>query len=152
MLNHTLPSIEEFAAYLDGNLSQQEMQQFSQLAANNGALQQLLNANSVVDDTLYGLTDTDLQLPSDLVSADFDLPTIPSEEVSALVSLSPESADDMFAAACADDEVSISSDINSDDHTTIGEDIHDDSSLTMSDNDCFDSNDLSSSSFDDNIY
>lgn len=77
MLKHTsLPSIEEFATYLDGNLSANDMQQFTQLAAHDGALHQLLDANSLVDETLNGLTDTDLQLPSDLMSADFELPTI----------------------------------------------------------------------------
>lgn len=45
MLKHTsLPSIEEFAAFLDGNLSANDMQQFTQLAAHDDALHQLLHA------------------------------------------------------------------------------------------------------------
>ena len=52
MLSHTLPSIEEFAAFLDGNLSRNEMQQFSEIAADNDALRQLLDANSIIDETL----------------------------------------------------------------------------------------------------
>lgn len=55
MLKHTsLPSIEEFAAFLDGNLSANDMQQFTQLAAHDNALHQLLHANSVIDDTFDG--------------------------------------------------------------------------------------------------
>ena len=153
MLNHTLPSIEEFAAFLDGNLSQNDMQQFSELAAHNGALHQLLHANSVVDETLNGFSDADLQLPTDLMSCDFELPEIPSsEDASVLVSLSPKPTHDMFVAACADDDVSTFSDINQDDQTTIGEDLHDASSLTMPDNEGLDNNDDVLGSFSDDIY
>lgn len=153
MLNHTsLPSIEEFAAFLDGNLLQGDMQQFSQLAAHNGALHQLLQANSVVDDTLDGFTDADLQLPVDLVNTDFKLPEMSSsDDASTLVSLSPEPMDDMLVAACADDDVSAFSDINQDEHITIGEDILDNSSQTMPDNDGFDNNDDLSGSFSNDI-
>ena len=149
MLKHTsLPSIEEFAAFLDGNLSANDMQQFTQLAAHDDALHQLLHATSVVDDTLDGLTDADLQLPADLMNADFELPEIPSsDDASMLVSLSPEPMDDMLVAACADDDVSAYSDINQDEHITIGEDILDNSTLTMPDNDGFDNNDDLSGSF-----
>lgn len=153
MLNHTLPSIEAFAAFLDGNLSQNDMQQFSLLAAHNGALHQLLDANSLVDDTLNGLTDTDWQLPSDLMSADFELPTIPSsEEASSLISLSPDPMDDLFAAACATDDVSMFSDMGQDGSATIGEDVHDASSLTPPDNDGFDCSDDLSGAFSDDLF
>ena len=151
MLNHTLPSIEEFAAFLDGNLSQNEMHQFSQFVEHDETLHQLLDANSVVDDTFNGFTDAELQLPSDLVGADFELPTIPSEEVSTLVSLSPEPVDDMLVTACSDNDVSMFSEINQDDNTTIGEGMHDDSLLTTPDNDGFDNNNDSSDTFSDNI-
>lgn len=152
MLNHTLyPSIEEFAAFLDRNLSQSEMQQFSQLVAHDDALQLLLDANSVVNDTLNGFTDADLQLPSDLVGEDFELPTTSSEDLSSLVSLSSESTDDLFIAACTDYDVAMSPNMNQDDETSIGEDIQDDSSLATLDNDSFDNNDELSGSFSDNI-
>ena len=151
MFNHTIPSIEEFAAFLDGNLSQNEMHQFSQFAEQDETLHQLLDANSVVDDTLNGFTDAELQLPSDLVGVDFELPTIPSEEVSTLVSLSPEPVDDMLVTACSDNDVSMFSEINQDDNTTIGEGMHDDSLLTTPDNDGFDNNNDSSDTFSDNI-
>lgn len=151
MFNHTIPSIEEFAAFLDGNLSQSEMRQFSQFAEQDETLHQLLDANSVVDESLNGFTDAELQLPSDLVGVDFELPTIPSEEVSTLVSLSPEPVDDMLVTACSDNDVSMFSEINQDDNTTIGEGMHDDSLLTTPDNDGFDNNNDLSDSFSDNI-
>lgn len=153
MLKHTsLPSIEEFAAFLDGNLSANDMQQFTQLAAHDDALHQLLHANSVVDDTLDGFKDADLQLPADLMYADFELPEIPSsDDASTLVSPSPEPMGDMRDAACADDDISAYSDINQDEHITIGKDIFDNSSLTMPDNDGFDNNDDLSGSFSNDI-
>lgn len=76
MDKHSLPSIEEFAAFLDGNMSQSEMLQFSQLAEHNGTLNQLLDSCSEVDNTLAGFTDTDLQLPQQLTDSDFELPDI----------------------------------------------------------------------------
>lgn len=151
MFNHTIPSIEEFAAFLDGNLSQNEMHQFSQFAEQDETLHQLLDANSVVDDTLNGFTDAELQLPSDLVGADFELPTISSEDVSTLVSLSPEPKEDMLVAACSDDDVSMFSGIDQDDHTNTVDDMHDDSSLATSGDDGFGNSDDLSDSFSDNI-
>ena len=140
MLSHTLPSIEEFAAFLDGNLSQNEMQQFSEIAVDNDALRQLLDANSVINETLNNMTEADLQLPSDLAETDFDLPTILPGEVSALVALSPEPVDDVLVAAC--------SDIEQDDHVIIGEGMYNDSSQTTPDDNGFDSSgDLSDSFF-----
>ena len=153
MLKHTsLPSIEEFAAFLDGNLSANDMQQFTQWAAHDDALHQLLHANSVVDDTLDGLTDADLQLPADLMNADFELPEIPSsDDASMLVSLSPEPMDDKLVAACADDDVSMFSGIDQDDHTNTVDDMHDDSSLATSHDDGFGNSDDLSDTFSDNI-
>lgn len=150
MLNHTLPSIEEFAAYLDGNLSQDGMRQFSQFAEHDETLHQLLNANAIVDESLNALTDADMQLPSDLAGADFELPIIPDDHVSTLVSLSPEPMDDMLVAACAHD-VSMFSEMNQDDHTVAGDGMQDESSQTMPDNDGFDSNDDMAGLFSDNI-
>ena len=59
-----LPSIEKFAAYLDGNLSQDEMLQFSQLATHNEDLMNLIEANAAVNETLASCNETDLQLPA----------------------------------------------------------------------------------------
>ena len=76
MFKHSLPSIEKFAAYLDGNLSQSEMQQFSQLAEHDSVLNQLIDASDAVDDTIAGFTDDDLQLPNEIIGSDFVLPDV----------------------------------------------------------------------------
>ena len=140
MFKQSLPSIEKFAAFLDGNLSQSEMQQFSQLAEHDSALHQLLKASSVVDNTLADYSDSDLQLAPEIVSLDFELPMIPAEGITPLVTLTPEPIDDMLvaAAACADEDVSMFSSDNPDNHLTIGDEIHNDSSHLMPENDGFD--------------
>lgn len=152
MFKQSLPSIEQFAAFLDGNLSQSEMHQFSQMAEHDGALHQLLDASSVVDNTIAGFTDSDLQLPPEIVGSDFELPTIPAEGISPLVTLSPEPMDDVLvaAAACADD-ISMFSDVTHDDHPTIGDELHTDSSHLMSEDDGLSSNDDLSGSLPDDL-
>ena len=101
MHKHSLPSIEKFAAYLDGNLSQSELQQFSQLAEHDGVLQELLNASSVVDDTIAAFSDTDLQLPPEIADSSFEIPTIPAYGISQFETLTLESHDDLLEASAA---------------------------------------------------
>lgn len=154
MFKHSLPSIELFAAYLDGNLSHSEMRQFSQLAEHDSTLHRLLDASSVIDDTIENFTNIDLQLPSDLIGSDFELPTIPADGVSQLVTLSPEPMDDMLVAAVAyaNEDVSMFSDVNQEDHLTIGGELqHDDPSRLMPEDDGFDGNDNLSVSLSDDL-
>lgn len=76
MDSHSFPSIEKFAAFLDGNLSHDEMKQFSQLAANNEVLREMLDANDVIDESIVSYNAKDLHLPDEFVGADFSLPDI----------------------------------------------------------------------------
>lgn len=108
MLKHSLPSIEKFAAYLDGNLSLSELHQFSQMAEHDDALQELLNASSIVDDTIAGFSDVDLQLPPEISDSSFEIPTIPEDGISQLVALTPESHDELIAVAVASADEDIS--------------------------------------------
>lgn len=153
MFKHSLPSIEQFAAYLDGNLSQSEMQQFSQLAEHDGALHQMLDASDVVDNTIADFTDSDLQFPPEIVGSDFELPTIPVEGISQLVTLPPEPMDDKLIAAaiCDDEDISMFAGVNHEDHSTIGCELHDDSSKLMLEDDGFCSNDVLSDSLPDDL-
>ena len=108
MVKHSLPSIEQIAAFLDGNLPESEMKQFSQLAEHDDMLHQLLDASSVVDDAMSNFSDSDLQLPPELVGSSFEIPTIPTEGISELVTLTPEPSDFCplaAAAACADEDI-----------------------------------------------
>lgn len=105
MDKHSLPSIEKFAAFLDGNLPQDEMQQFAQLAEQDEMIHQMLDASSIIDDTIVGFTESDLQLPPEIAGPSFEIPSIPSIEISPFVTLTPSPTDDlMVVAACADED------------------------------------------------
>lgn len=98
-------NIEKFAAYLDGNLSMDEAQKISQFAEHDGMLRELLNASTLIDDTIAGYNETDLQLPPVIADLGFDLPTIPSDDISQLADLSSEldfGFENIMVAACAD--------------------------------------------------
>ncbi len=120
MDKQSLPSIEKLAAFLDGNLSPDEMQQFSQLAEHNEALHQILAANTVIDEAISNYSESDLQLPSEILGSSFSLPTIPSEVPSDLTRLTPEPWYNEFAevaaAASIDDEIQPFSEIDSGDN------------------------------------
>ncbi len=85
MFKHSLPSIEKFAAFLDGNLSHREMNQISQLAEYDSTLHQMIDASTEIDDTIAEGTDTDMQMPPEIASSDIELPEI--DEISNYVLL-----------------------------------------------------------------
>lgn len=143
MLKQSLPSIEQFAAFIDGNLPQSEMQKFSQLVEHDSVLHQLMNANFAVENTIASFTDSDLQLPPEIVSSKFELPPIPTDDIMQLDMLSQEPMDNMFvaAAASAEDVNTTISDVSQEHHISIDSDVHNDSLLSNLGNDDFDNGD-----------
>ena len=114
----SLPSIEKFAAYLDGNLSPDEMQQFSQQAEHNEALRQLLEASSEIDDAISGFSETDLQLPPEILGSSFELPEIPTEQSFNFATFQSDPWSELFdhslaVAASANDEITYHPEISS---------------------------------------
>lgn len=73
MDKHTLLSIEKFAAFLDGNLTDSEMQQFTQLVEHDQMVQSMMEASGNIA-TSYD--DNDLQLPSEINDSDFEIPDL----------------------------------------------------------------------------
>lgn len=149
MDKQSLPSIEKFAAYLDGKLSPDEMQQFSQLAEHNDALRQLLDASARLDELM---TDsTEMELPPEIASSEFDIPDIPADIPVDFAKSTFESWDEMFSIAAAiesNDELSHHSEITSDNDIDIDASGNLDSMLNLSpenDNDGIMENDDSSS-------
>lgn len=67
-------SIEEFAAYLDGNLSDDEMQRVSSVIENDGAMQNIADNNQSIEDTLSHFESSEFTLPDELTSLDFEIP------------------------------------------------------------------------------
>ena len=96
MSKHSLPSIEHFAAYLDGNLPETEMRQFSQLGEHDNVLHQLLDASTVVDNAIASFTDVDLQLPTEISDTVFELPDVDNVDFLSLASDSSSDYDHLY--------------------------------------------------------
>ena len=69
-------SIEKFAAYLDGNLSQVDMAKMESIIATDDAMQDIAMNCQAIDDTMINSEPLELMLPEDLSSLDFELPII----------------------------------------------------------------------------
>ena len=73
----TLPvSPEQFAAYLDGNLTDGEMARIERLAATDDGMRELLAANDAVDDWLDENGSAEDDVPETLRNGDFPIPDI----------------------------------------------------------------------------
>ena len=107
-MNKHLPpvSIEQLAAYLDGNLTQSEMQQFAELASRNKDLKHILDASDAVEETLSSYSVIDMKLPDEIAKMNFELPTI-SETLQPLVTLSQEPFQLEHIAAASVDDIGI---------------------------------------------
>lgn len=95
------------AAFLDGNLSASEMQGISSLIDNDASLQRFMDASSVIDESISAFSMSDMDLPQELQTLDFDLPSL-DLDFHGLVTLSPEPLpfpDNMMVAACADPQI-----------------------------------------------
>ena len=108
-------SIEKFAAFLDGNLLPDEMQQMSSMVESNEMMHDIYEASKVADETQANYTDDDLALPEEITSAEFELPHIFSDFQSS------EKAEDFEVAACADvaDEFELDNEVYSKDVDTL---------------------------------
>ena len=147
MLKHSLPSVEQFAAYLDDNMSQSDMIHFSQMAEQDNVLHKLLDASSEVDNTLADFMESDLRLPSEIMGLDFELPEIPAEGVSPLITLASEPMNNILVATCADEDMSMYSEIEHEEHLMAGDIMNDNTTPSMPSDDSLNNNleDLSNS-------
>ena len=67
-------SIEEFAAYLDGNLSDDEMQRVSSVIDNDEMMQGVMDSMEQSELTLAEYGQEDMQLPEKIADGEFDVP------------------------------------------------------------------------------
>lgn len=74
-------SLEKFAAYLDGNLPQNEIHEVSSLVERYEELQELINANEAIEETLEFNSFLNEELPEDIASLDFEIPDIEGMEI-----------------------------------------------------------------------
>ena len=69
-------SVEKYAAFLDGNLTPEEMQHVTDLIANNEALHQIHQTSIVAEDALSSYSSDDLKLPLEIEDDLFRLPNL----------------------------------------------------------------------------
>ena len=67
-------SIEEFAAYLDGNLSDDEMQRIDSVIENDESMQGVMDSMEQSELTLAEYGQEDMQLPEEIADGEFDVP------------------------------------------------------------------------------
>lgn len=73
-------SIEQFAAYLDNNLSDIEMARLAETLNNDTNLQSFKTANADIDASLNQYMSGDLNLPEDIVNDSFEIPIVDFDE------------------------------------------------------------------------
>lgn len=67
-------SIEEFAAYMDGNLSDDEMQRVSSVIAHDDSMQEIMDDMEQSELTLADYGQDEMQLPEEIADGVFDVP------------------------------------------------------------------------------
>ena len=67
-------SVEEFAAYLDGNLPEAEMSRVSSMIHNDSSMQELMKTSQLVSDTMGSYSPIDLELPKEILDRHFSMP------------------------------------------------------------------------------
>ena len=74
-------SVEEFAAYLDGNLTEDGMARVTSIIHNDSSMRELAEASQLVTDTMDSYSTMDLDLPEEIANLDFDLPEIKNVDI-----------------------------------------------------------------------
>lgn len=69
-------SIEKFAAFLDGNLPQDEMQNISSTIEHDEDLKAILDTSYMIDTTLENDISDDVQIPDEIANLEFNLPNL----------------------------------------------------------------------------
>lgn len=69
-------SIEEFAAYMDGNLTDDETQRVASIIENNEGMQDIMDNMEQSEQALIEYEQKDMQLPEDIVGDTFPIPNI----------------------------------------------------------------------------
>lgn len=135
-----LPVSEEMlGAYLEGNLSAEELSMVEGLIDSDAVFQDFVGELSIPD-SMFGesLCDT---FPT--FDAAFELPSIPEYSFQQFVNLSPESLEDLHIASVIseDEEISLLIDENTEIQTTMNEGDPDQTSFSMPEDSNLDDND-----------
>lgn len=99
-----LVSIEQFAAYLDGNLPESQMREIDLLIATNPGMEELAEMSDVIAEDIQAYLQDEFAYEADMTAledGDFDIPNLDSD-------IAPHTGDDRSEykdVACAADEI-----------------------------------------------
>lgn len=99
-------SIEEFAAYLDGNLSAAEMNRVANLVSNNSDMEEIVSISDVVDEDMQAYMQDEFAYEADmsaLENSDYDIPNLEADIPLRLEDDNLEYREDVYAADAADE-------------------------------------------------
>ena len=88
-------SIEEFAAYLDGNLTEEGMDEVASAIHADDSLQDILSSGYMVDETLSTYDDWNQIVPDDIFTDSFDIPNV--EGILDASDIFPQNEDSIYA-------------------------------------------------------
>ena len=88
-------SIEEFAAYLDGNLTEEGMNEVASAIHADDSLQDILSSGYMVDETLSTYDDWNQIVPDDIFTDSFDIPNV--EGILDASDIFPQNEDSIYA-------------------------------------------------------
>lgn len=97
-------SIEKFAAYLDGNLSEEEMNDFDALASSNPVMEELVTISDEIDEDVQVYLQDEFAYEADMTAledSDFDIPNLDADITPQIDNDDLEPRD----VACAADEI-----------------------------------------------
>lgn len=128
-------SIEEFAAYLDGNLTEDGMNEVASAINSEDNLHAIMSSCQTVDDTLANYEPLQLTVPDEISTMDFEIPNVNDGDY-----LNIGDWADLDVAACA----ACATDVSVDDFMNPGNDV-----ASMNDHTGFedDSSDMASGHF-----
>lgn len=130
-------SIEKFAAYLDGNLSEDEMNRIDTLVSTNPDMEELVAISDEVDEDIQVYMQDEFAYEADMTAledCDFDIPNLHADITSHLGTDNPGYKEGLCAADAAGEITEIDeANLLNDDDKTVEDEFDNDEFLTQKD-------------------
>ena len=132
-------SIEKFAAYLDGNLSEDEMNRIDTLVSTNPDMEELVAISDEVDEDIQVYMQDEFAYEADMTAledSDFDIPNLDADIIPHIGTDNTDYRGVACAADAADEisDIDVTNPLNDDDET-IEDEFENDDFLTHKDED-----------------
>ena len=135
-------SIEKFAAYLDGNLSDDEMNRIDALVSTNPDMEELVTVSDEVDEDIQVYMQDEFAYEADMTvleDSDFDIPNLEADLTPHIGTDTPDYREVACAADAIDEinEIDETSQLNDDNDEIDEDEFGNDEFMTHQDNDSF---------------